>query len=185
MNSIRGEVPFAIEGEPYKLCLTLGALAEIESGLGLASLADLEKRLRAPSVADLAIVLAALLSGGGHEISAEELSERQVDLNAAAQAIADAFASAGLGARNDEDAVDGVARVRCVRARLVTARVLATLAVEWLALIAPRGAQPPSRAELERLLERENKEVVSPLRGEIGLSGEQREPLAIRERVVR
>ena len=99
MNHTRGEVGFAIEGEPFRLCLTLGALAEIESGLGLASLADLETRLQAPTVADLAIVLAALLRGGGHDMADESLRLRQVDLTAAAHAIADAFAAAGLGAQ--------------------------------------------------------------------------------------
>lgn len=96
-NPLRGEVAFSIEGEPYTICLTLGALAEIEAGLGLASLAELETRLKAPTIADLAVVLAALLRGGGNDMSDEALLRRQVDLSAAANAIAKAFAAAGLG----------------------------------------------------------------------------------------
>jgi hypothetical protein len=96
MNSLRGEVAFEIEGEPHTLCLTLGALAEIESGLALTSLLELEARLKAPRVKDLAIVLSALLRGGGHDLQSDALLSRSVDLTRAAEAIGEAFAAAGL-----------------------------------------------------------------------------------------
>jgi Phage tail tube protein, GTA-gp10 len=98
MNKLRGEIALNIEGERYRLCLTLGALAEIESGLGLSSLTELEARLKAPTIADIAIILAALLRGGGHDMSDEALLARQVDLPGAARAIASAFAAAGVSA---------------------------------------------------------------------------------------
>ncbi|MFZ1991860.1 MAG: GTA-gp10 family protein [Alphaproteobacteria bacterium] len=98
-NQMRGDVDLRIEGELYRLRLTLGALAEIEYGLGLGSLLELTERLRAPTVADLAIILAALLRGGGHDMANEALLTRQIDLSSAAQAIAAAFAAAGLGAQ--------------------------------------------------------------------------------------
>ena len=98
-NQMRGDVDLRIEGELYRLRLTLGALAEIESGLGLGSLLDLTDRLRAPTVADLAVILVALLRGGGHDMANEALLARQVDLPGAASAIAAAFAAAGLGAQ--------------------------------------------------------------------------------------
>jgi Phage tail tube protein, GTA-gp10 len=97
-NRVRGEVALCIEGEPHVLCLTLGALADIEQGLGLASLMALEARLKAPTVADLAVVLTALLRGGGHDMADKALLAKQVDLTAAARAIAQAFSAAGLGA---------------------------------------------------------------------------------------
>ena len=96
---MRGDVDLRIEGEAFRLRLTLGALAEIESGLGLASLLELTERLRAPTVADLAVILAALLRGGGHDMANEALLARQVDLPSAGMAIAAAFAAAGLGAQ--------------------------------------------------------------------------------------
>lgn len=40
MNPQRGEVALDIGGETRKLCLTLGALAEIEAALGCESLKD-------------------------------------------------------------------------------------------------------------------------------------------------
>jgi hypothetical protein len=96
MNRARGEVPLVIEGERHQLCLTIGALAEIEESLGLASLGDLEARLKSPSMKDVIAILAALLRGGGHDLDELELGGRQIDLGVAARAIADAFAAAGL-----------------------------------------------------------------------------------------
>ncbi len=96
MNQARGEVALVIEGVAHVLCVTIGALAEIESALGLSSLAELGDRLRHPSVADVLAILGALLRGGGHEIADAALARLQVDLAAAAKAITDAFAAAGL-----------------------------------------------------------------------------------------
>ena len=98
-NAMRGDVDLRIEGAVYRLRVTLGALAEIESGLGLSSLLDLGARLRAPTVADLAVILAALMRGGGHDMANDALLARQIDLPNAASAIAAAFAAAGLGAQ--------------------------------------------------------------------------------------
>lgn len=96
MNRVRGEVPLVIEGETHTLCVTIGALAEIEAALELSSLADLEARLRSPAVRDVIAVLAALLRGGGENVDEFELRARQVDLGATARAIAEAFEAAGL-----------------------------------------------------------------------------------------
>jgi hypothetical protein len=101
-NRARGEVAFDIEGVPHTLCLTLGALAEIEGGLGLEALTDLEARLKAPRVADLAVVLGALLRGGGHDLTDQTLLARQVDLPSAAEAIGRAFAAAGLAGKSPQ-----------------------------------------------------------------------------------
>jgi hypothetical protein len=68
-NRIRGEAALAAGDRRYRLLLTLGALAEIEDGLGLDSLAGVAERLKAVRAADLAVVAAALLRGGGHDLS--------------------------------------------------------------------------------------------------------------------
>ena len=65
MNAARGETELVIGGQARRLCLTLGALAEIEAAFGCVRISDLEARMRALSAADLMIVLAALLRGGG------------------------------------------------------------------------------------------------------------------------
>jgi hypothetical protein len=93
-NRARGEASCPLAGAPRRLCLTLGALAEIETALGLDSAADLAERLRAPSARDLLVVLAALLRGGGEGAFAEELAAHAVDPAEAAAAVAAAFTAA-------------------------------------------------------------------------------------------
>lgn len=83
----------ALAGAPRRLCLTLGALAEMEQGLGAQGIEALAARMRALSARDLMIVLAALLRGGGEFDLADGLARADVDLRAAAEAVAAAFAA--------------------------------------------------------------------------------------------
>lgn len=92
VNRARGEVSLNIDGAERRLCLTLGALAELESALNAPGLEALAVRLRTLSAIDLVIVLAALLRGGG-ENDADRLAVRATDPAAIANAIADCFAS--------------------------------------------------------------------------------------------
>ncbi len=94
MNMARGEATAVLAGAQRRLCLTLGALAEIETALGATGLADLAGRMRRLSAGDLMKVLAALLRGGGEIALAEQLAEAAVDPRAAAEAVAAAFAAA-------------------------------------------------------------------------------------------
>jgi hypothetical protein len=93
-NGARGEVVAVLAGGERRLCLTLGALAEIETGLGLDGLAGLAERMRSLSARDLLTVLAALLRGGGEWALADELDRAGVDPREAAEAVARAFAAA-------------------------------------------------------------------------------------------
>ena len=93
-NAARGEAIAVLAGEPRRLCLTLGALAEIETALGLESAVELSERLRTPNARDLLAVLAALLRGGGEAACADSLGELRVDPREAAEAIAAAFTAA-------------------------------------------------------------------------------------------
>ncbi|WP_338576437.1 GTA-gp10 family protein [Brevundimonas olei] len=94
VNGVRGEVVAGLAGAERKLCLTLGALAEIETGLGVAGMAALAERMKALSAGDLMVVLAALLRGGGEGALADELARAPVDPREAAEAVAKAFAAA-------------------------------------------------------------------------------------------
>jgi hypothetical protein len=80
-------------GAERRLCLTLGALAEIETGLGLSGVEALAERMRALSANDLMVVLAALLRGGGEGAFAGELDQAAVTPKEAAAAVAAGFAA--------------------------------------------------------------------------------------------
>ena len=93
-NGVRGEAVARLAGAERGLCLTLGALAEIETGLGGAGMAALAERMRSLSARDLMVVLAALLRGGGEGALADGLASAVVDPREAAEAVAKAFAAA-------------------------------------------------------------------------------------------
>ncbi|GAW41257.1 hypothetical protein SH203_01661 [Brevundimonas sp. SH203] len=90
MNAARGETAVLLGGERRRACLTLGALAEIETGLGVDGLAAVAERMKTLSAKDLMVVLTAVLCGGGE--SAPDVAG--VDPREAAVAVAQAFAAA-------------------------------------------------------------------------------------------
>lgn len=94
-NPARGEVLLTIDGAPAKLCVTLGALAELEGALDVASLSELGERLGKLTASDLLIVLAAL---SGRSVA--DLARAVIAPKEAAQAVAAAFQAALAG---DED----------------------------------------------------------------------------------
>ena len=93
-NGARGEVIALLAGSERRLCLTLGALAEIATGLGLEGLGGLAERMRTLSARVRVLVLGALLRGGGEGALADELERAPVDPREAAEAVAKAFAAA-------------------------------------------------------------------------------------------
>ena len=93
-NAARGEATAILAGQSRRLCLTLGALAEIEGGLGLEGVGALAERMRRLSAGDLMLVLAALLRGGGEAEFARTLATAPVSAREAAEAVAAAFAAA-------------------------------------------------------------------------------------------
>ena len=89
MIGARGEVALVIGGRERRLCLTLGALAEIEAAFGCARMSELDARMRALRAADMVVVLGALLRGGEGPKAVLEVGE--VNPGAAAVAVAEAF----------------------------------------------------------------------------------------------
>ena len=76
-NPWRGEMQATFSGKPYRLCLTLGALAELEQALGGEDVIAFTKRLSEGHIraSDVMHVLGCGLRGGGHEISDQELAQ--------------------------------------------------------------------------------------------------------------
>lgn len=95
-NKIRGESEFLAGTERYVMRLTLGALAEIENGLGVSSLSEIAGRLKSLGTMDMATVAAALLRGAGHNIAPAEVLKLETGLGTLIGAITEAFDAAGL-----------------------------------------------------------------------------------------
>ena len=70
-NRFRGEIEAHIDAAPYRLCLTLGALAELESAFGASDLVALARRFESGqlSARDIQIIIACGLRGGGHAVT--------------------------------------------------------------------------------------------------------------------
>lgn len=107
-NKQRGEV--TIEGpggEEYKLCLTLGAIAQIEDELGLESLADIDEVLEKPSMKHVLKIFVALLNGGGHtDVTTQDMIAWNVKLPELMRVIRESFSSAGFSDNDDEEEGD-------------------------------------------------------------------------------
>ncbi len=75
-NWRRGEVEATLGDKQFVLCLTLGALAELESAFGATDLAGLAARFESGrlSARDLIAVLGCGVRGGGVALSNEEIA---------------------------------------------------------------------------------------------------------------
>ena len=92
-NRRRGEVALELGGERYTLCLTLGALAELEHAFAVEDLSALGERFASGrlSARDLVTMLAVALRGGGHALSDAQVASLPLDggLAPLATALAD------------------------------------------------------------------------------------------------
>ena len=80
-NRRRGEVEAVIGGERRILCLTLGALAELETAFAADNLADLARRFSAGKLSanDLIRIIGAGLRGGGNLVSDDDVAVMTLD----------------------------------------------------------------------------------------------------------
>ncbi|WP_093030964.1 gene transfer agent family protein [Roseovarius azorensis] len=105
-NPWAGEVALVIGGEGRVMRLTLGALAELEVGLGAGSLVDLVTRFEggAFSTRDVLALIVAGLRGGGWRGAEADLLSAEIEggplaaARAAAELLARAFALPEVGA---------------------------------------------------------------------------------------
>lgn len=104
-NPYRGEVELCVNGQVYRLRLTLGVLVELEQALDSSSLISLVERFESNAFCakDLLVLLAAGLRGGGADLSVEDLSNAEIDGGAmqaarvAARLLALSFAGPEIG----------------------------------------------------------------------------------------
>ncbi len=80
-NLHRGEIAALIGGEELTLCLTLGALAELEARLGAGDLTGLAERFAngRTSARDLTAIIGAGLRGGGNAITDDDLARMAIE----------------------------------------------------------------------------------------------------------
>jgi hypothetical protein len=98
-NGRRGEIEAVIDGERRILCMTLGALAELETAFGVETIADLARRFEGGRVGtrDLMAIIAAGLRGGGNILDDADLADVRVEggiagaIALAAQLLGSAF----------------------------------------------------------------------------------------------
>ena len=108
-NHLRGEIEADIGGERRILCLTLGALAELETAFGATDLMALAERFQLGrlSAHDIITIIACGLRGGGAKVSdAEVAAMRTPDGVRGFVAIAAKLVAAAFG----EPATDGAPR---------------------------------------------------------------------------
>lgn len=85
VNRHRGEVEAMFDGKPYRLCLTLGALAELEDAFSASDLTALVERFSTGrlSASDLVAVIGAGLRGAGHDVTDDQVRTLRSDRGAA------------------------------------------------------------------------------------------------------
>jgi hypothetical protein len=81
VNRHRGEVEALLGGERHTLCLTLGALAELEDAFGAQDMLALAQRFEAGrlSARDAIRIIAAGLRGAGQDVSDAEVARMQAE----------------------------------------------------------------------------------------------------------
>lgn len=79
-NRLRGEVAAELGGRSFTLCLTLGALAELEASFAAADIAGLAARFEEGRLSsrDLIRILGCGLRGAGHALSDDEVAQLSV-----------------------------------------------------------------------------------------------------------
>lgn len=80
-NPQRGEIEAVLDGETCTLCLTLGALAELEAAFAATDFIEVVERLQCGKVSagDLINIITAGLRGAGRSVTREDVSKMHVD----------------------------------------------------------------------------------------------------------
>lgn len=105
VNRHRGEVAAKLDGRDWTLCLTLGALAQLESAFEADNLSDLIARFSGGKLSafDMQRIICAGLHGGGHDVPFEDVEEMRADGGASGYArIVSALLTATFGTEESD-----------------------------------------------------------------------------------
>ena len=84
-NKRRGEVDVVFDGQTYRMCLTLGALAELETAFGDEELLALASRCESGRLksGDAICIIGAGLRGAGNDLTDSDVASMRCDAGAA------------------------------------------------------------------------------------------------------
>jgi hypothetical protein len=84
-NKYRGEIEARFDGKTFRLCLTLGALAELEQAFGDTDMVALATRFESGRISarDCIKIIAAGLRGAGYDVTEADVSVMQSESGAA------------------------------------------------------------------------------------------------------
>ena len=79
-NKRRGEINAELDGKTYTLCLTLGALAELEDAFSAKDMIALTERFASGrlSAKDAVKIIGAGMRGGGHDVSDADIAAMHI-----------------------------------------------------------------------------------------------------------
>jgi hypothetical protein len=103
-NLHRGEIDAVLDGQPQRLCLTLGALAELESTFGNDDMLAVAERFGRGrlSARDAVSIIGAGLRGAGHQVTDDAVARMRAEGGAAGFVdIVSRLLSATFGAADD------------------------------------------------------------------------------------
>jgi len=111
-NPLRGEIEASFDGRRYRLCLTLGALAELEAVFGEDDMLAVAERFEAGRISarDAIRIIGAGLRGAGYEIDDQSVSAMKVEGGATAyveivaRLLSATFGAPGEAAQEQSDA---------------------------------------------------------------------------------
>ena len=81
-NAVRGEVKLTVpDVGDFNMCLSLGALAEIETEFGIDDIGQIGEKLKKPKSTDVAKLVCCMVHGGGHDdVTVEQVMKWRVSL---------------------------------------------------------------------------------------------------------
>lgn len=89
INKHRGEVSAQLDGKKWTLCLTLGALAQLEDHFKVNDLTALAEKLSSNALcaSDFLAIIFAGLKGGGHDLQVSDVSDMRIQGGATGYAV--------------------------------------------------------------------------------------------------